>query len=240
MTTQATRGFTIIEAMLFLAITGALTVGVLVGSGTAIAQQRYRDSVNSLKGFIQDQYAQTTNVVSSEASNPVCKQAGKVLIFDDRAKQARGTSDCLFLGRYLLVEPTTVTAYDVIGRPPTEGEGSDDIEELKNYALSAAEIAETKEVDWGARIVKRGTVTGLTASILILRSPLSGSVITFVGDGNQKPADLLDGNNIVPKDLCVDPQGGAVTSQRLAVRINKGATSQSSIEIPLEKDKVCD
>ena len=47
------KGFTIIEVMLFLAVTGALAVAILVGSGVAIGQQRYKDSVNSLQSFIQ-------------------------------------------------------------------------------------------------------------------------------------------------------------------------------------------
>ena len=38
------NGFTIIEVMLFLAITGMLAAAILVGSGVAIGQQRYRDS----------------------------------------------------------------------------------------------------------------------------------------------------------------------------------------------------
>ena len=57
MSARTETGFTLVEAMLFLAITGLLTVGILVGSGVAISQQRYRDSVNSLKSFIQDQYS---------------------------------------------------------------------------------------------------------------------------------------------------------------------------------------
>jgi type II secretory pathway pseudopilin PulG len=240
MTTQAARGFTIIEVMLFLAVTGMLTVGVLVGSSTAIAQQRYRDSVNSLKSFIQEQYGQTTNVVNSDASNPVCKKSGNSLVLKSATLQARGTSECLLLGRYLLIEPTKVTAYDVIGQAVTDTEGGDDIAALKNYVMALSDTAETADIAWGASIVKPKTATGLTTSVLILRSPLSGSVVTFVSDGNQKPAAMLDSSNMVQKDLCVDPAGGVVTSQRMAVRINARATSQSAVEVPLEKDSVCD
>ncbi len=240
MTTQAVRGFTIIEVMLFLAITGLLTVGVLVSSSAAIAQQRYRDSVNTLKGFIQEQYSQTTNVLVSEVNNPACRKTGNTLALDVGTPQARGTSECLRLGRYVLVEPTKVTAYNVIGQARTDEDGSDDISSLQNYILRTTNTAETKEVAWGARIVSPRTTTGLTTSVLILRSPLSGSVVSFVRDGNQKPSDMLDGTYMTQRDLCVDSQSGSVTSRRLAVRINAKATSQSSIEIPLEGDSVCD
>ena len=102
MTTQAVRGFTIVEVVLFLAVTGLLTIGVLVGSSAAIAQQRYRDSVNSLKGFIQEQYSQTVNVMDGDVNNPACSVSGNSLILDSGTLQPRGTSDCLLLGRYLI------------------------------------------------------------------------------------------------------------------------------------------
>ena len=52
MAAKTNNGFTVIETMLFLGVAGALTMGVLVGSGASINQQRYRDSVNSLKSPI--------------------------------------------------------------------------------------------------------------------------------------------------------------------------------------------
>jgi type II secretory pathway pseudopilin PulG len=240
MTTQAARGFTIIEVMLFLAVTGMLTLGVLVGSGRTITQQRYRDSVGSLKGFIQEQYNQATNVVNGDTSNPVCERTGNSLQFDDGTLQPRGTSECLVLGRYLLIEPTKVTAYAVIGQPTTSDEGIDDVAALRNYVLSTSRDFEVEDVAWGATVVRPRTTIGQTTSLLILRSPLSGSIVTFVTDGNQPPSSMLDSGNMAQKDLCVDSGGGRVTSRRLAVRINARATSQSSIEIPLEGDNVCD
>lgn len=241
MTTQAARGFTIIEVMLFLAVTGLLTIGVLVGSGAAIAQQRYRDSVNSLKGFIQEQYNQTSNVVNGEARNPTCRVQGNSLVLDGGALQSRGTSECLLLGRYLLVEPKKVTAYDVIGQPNTDEEGTEDIAVLRNYTLTISDVFEEEDVAWGATIVRPRTETGMTTSVLIVRSPLSGSTFTFVGDGSQRPSALIDAGNMVQKDFCIDSGGGSVTNQRLAVRINARAAGQSAVEIPLESENnVCD
>jgi type II secretory pathway pseudopilin PulG len=76
--THSDRGFTVIEVMLFLAVTGALAVGILVGAGVSIGQQRYRDSVNSLKSTIQDRYNQTTNVVNSRGGAWVCDSSPTV------------------------------------------------------------------------------------------------------------------------------------------------------------------
>ena len=49
----ASRGFTIIEVMLFLAITGLLAVGVLATVGNSINVQRYRDAVVTLQTEVQ-------------------------------------------------------------------------------------------------------------------------------------------------------------------------------------------
>lgn len=239
MKTQASKGFTIIEVMLFLAITGALAVGILVGSGAAINQQRYRDSVNSLKGFIQDQYGEVTSVINSDQSKPVCSQLGDAVTLDDSKLQARGTSDCLLMGRFVLIEPTKLTAYNVIGQPPATDAGSDDTTVLKSYALTLAD-PETDEVSWGAKIVQPKTTDGMTTSVLIVRSPLSGAILTYVQDGAQEPVTLLSAANMIQKDFCVDSQGLSGKGHRLAVRINAGATGQSSVEIPLERDSACE
>lgn len=239
MKTQASKGFTIIEIMLFLAITGALAVSILVGSGAAIGQQRYRDSVNSLKGYIQDQYGEITSVVNGDPNKPVCSQLDDALTLDDTKQQARGTSDCLLMGRYILIEPTKLTAYNVIGHSQAKDAGSDDTTVLKKYALTLTD-PETEEVGWGAKIVKPKTTDGLTTSVLIIRSPLSGAILTYVQEGDQKPDTLLSSANMVQKDFCVDSQGLSGKGHRLAVRMIAGATGQSGVEIPLEKESACD
>lgn len=234
-------GFTIIEVMLFLAITGALTVGILVGSGVAIGQQRYRDSVNSFKGLIQEQYGQIANVVNSEAEKPVCSRSGGTLLFDDENQQARGTSDCVVMGRFLFIDATNVTAYNLVGEPPASEVDDDDTTALRSYAF-ALQSPEEHEVSWGARIVEPKTTSDSLTSVLIVRSPLSGSILTYVEDGDHRSniIAMIDDANMAQKDFCVDSGGGSAMANRLAVRINAKAANQSAIEIPLEEDNVCD
>lgn len=240
MSAQTQKAFTIIEVLLFLAITGALAVGILIGSGTVIGQQRYRDSVNSFKGHVQEQYGQVTNVINGETVNPVCRESGDALDFDEDANQARGTSECLVLGRFILVEPAMVTAHNLIGWPG-EGEAEDDSEALRGYSLSLRD-PEAREIAWGARIVRPGTANGMTTSVLIARSPLSGSIITYVQDGDHRGSikEMISGDNMAQKDFCVDPDGTPGIRNRMAVRIGARASSQSAVEIPLEASKVCD
>jgi type II secretory pathway pseudopilin PulG len=242
MRTQTRSGFTIIEVMLFLAITGALTVALLVGSGAAIQRQRYRDSVNTFKGLIQEQYSQIANVVNSDLEHKACTEDGTTLHLNG-SPQARGTSNCLIIGRFLLIEPKAVTAYNLIGLPPdVDATDDDDNTVLRSYTIGYEGEPEKYEVAWGARIVKPNSNDEVTASVLIVRSPRSGSILTYVADGDHLSSisEMITDDNTKQKDFCVDPDEElSLARHRLAVRIGERAANQSAIEIPLESDGVC-
>lgn len=62
-------GFTIIEVMLFLAISGFLLVGILAGTGAGIARQRYNDSVQNVAQILREQYSAVINTQIAEREN---------------------------------------------------------------------------------------------------------------------------------------------------------------------------
>lgn len=243
MNTPKQSGFTIIEVMLFLAITGALMVGILIGSGLAIDRQRYRDSVDSLKGLFQDQYGQIANVINSEPRNSACSLDGTTLSFDDSeaAKQFRGTSDCLVLGKFMLIEAQQVTIYDVIGEPTaSSAERSGDSETLRDYGI-ALRNPENRNVAWDSRLTSPDSGDDAEASVLIVRSPLSGAILTYSQDGDLRnsPHSMISDDNMAQKDFCVDPGNINSIRRRLAVRITAGASNQSAIEVPSDSENVC-
>jgi type II secretory pathway pseudopilin PulG len=243
-----TTGFTIIETMLFLAITGLMAVGILVGSGVAISQQRYRDSVNSLQTLLQEQYSGVRDVENDRSADWSCDSNGVVTKDLEGSGQVRGTADCLLLGRFVQVNDAgkTMTLADIIGVRKADAEtATDDVTELKdNYTLTVSPVAqETKDVSWGATIVKPGTTTPQPLSMLVVRSPLSGAVLTFITTTLIPQAEvgtLVDTVNMqtaVP--LCVDANTSAFMGQRLAVRIGAFAAGSSAVQIPPESDNVC-
>lgn len=246
MSARTEIGFTIVEAMLFLAITGLLTIGILVGSGVAIGQQRYRDSVNSLKSFIQDQYSDVTNVVNSRNNQWRCDTNGNIIEAGGADAQARGTSNCVLLGRYLTVDDTgrVLTGANVVGyRAPGAEQATSDIAELQsNFTLQVSPLdQETQEVRWGSRIVQPESTDPMPFSMLIVRSPLSGSIVTFASSDVQPPGALVAEDNITTQhNLCVDADAGTFVGQRLAVRVDAYATNQSAVLIPSESEDVCD
>lgn len=247
MGTKANNGFTVIETMLFLGVAGALTVGILVGSGAAISQQRYRDSVNSLKSFIQQQYSETTNVVNDRSGAEACANAVVVQPPDIITPESRGTSDCIILGRYIVINSTgtQITASNVVGyRTLGAAEAASDILEVTtNYRLGTSTIGqESAEIAWGATVVKQGTTQPMPLSMLILRSPLSGSIMTYTSEGvvTDLESMITAANSSATRNLCVNMAAGSFAGNRMSVQISPFATSQGAIQVPPESTSVCD
>lgn len=247
MGTKTNTGFTIIETMLFLAVSGALAAAILAGSSVSINQQRYRDSVNTLKSFIQQQYSATTNVSNDRAGTEGCANAVVLQPPASVTSQSRGTSDCILLGRLIAIDNTgkKITVSNVVGyRTPGAKEAISDFLEIKtNYTLGISPIGqEVSEVAWNAAVVKKQTTQPTAVSILILHSPLSGSIMTYTTQSAvtnlQSIITPANGNKDV--NLCVDPALGAFAGSRMAVRVGAFASSQGAVQVPPESSNVCD
>ena len=249
MSTTSKAGFTIIETMLFLAITGLLIAGMLVGVGTSINVQRYRDSVISLKSLLQDQYSQINSVNNDRDGTWSCDAAAQTS--QGSAPEARGQSDCVILGRYVTIVDNDITVVPVTGAQSSVVTGND-VYILKNgYKLGLWAAGEQKStLDWGTKIAwpvsgggsaSHAVGSSRSIAILMVRSPDSGSVYTFTSDtiptddsiskgglsGMLVSADAIPGQG--ERTICVDPNGLVIT-QRQAVFIHSFATNDSAIE----------
>jgi type II secretory pathway pseudopilin PulG len=197
------RGFTIIEVSLFLAISGFLIAGLLIGTGTTIARQRYNDSVQNFAEFLRSQYSAVINVengrtdsVASQCVNPLDADAG---VPDPSHDTDRGRTSCLIYGKLITIgeagipNPDSIYSYTVIGSDVADvGMDAGIFEALyeagirvkdEDTAAGTCSIIDPTEYtpQWGARIEDEdGNLLELT--ILIVRSPLSGSVHTYILD----------------------------------------------------------
>lgn len=178
------RGFTVIELILFLAVSGALMTGLLFGVNANISQQRYQDSARSLQGLFQQQYFDVQNTTNERSEEWRCGETG-IEATDRDNGQARGTTNCLLLGRYVQIKPggTELELGAVVGRAPTEDLAGGDIATLVQHNPRLSPVGVEKvDVDWQSRLYVYGGDT-VGASVVFLRSPASGVVRTFVGTG---------------------------------------------------------
>ncbi len=181
MTHNNIRGFTIIELLLFLSISGLLFVALMTGISTSINQQRYRDSVTSVSGLLQQQYSEVANIRNERDDHWSCDAS--TTVENQTGGQARGASQCVVLGRYVrtINNGTQLELGNVIGsEPATMMSTQGDLAALTAYAPKTSPLGQTTStLEWGATL---RDVDGHTANfaILILRSPVSGLVRAFV------------------------------------------------------------
>jgi prepilin-type N-terminal cleavage/methylation domain-containing protein len=252
MGTHSKQGFTIIETMLVLAITGVLIAGLLVGLGSSISNQRYLDAVSTFKNLIQDQYSQIDNVTNDRDANWTCASNATPVVAENGSGTAPGQSDCVLLGRYLGIENDQITMATVVGYPNSDVSSSGTIDSIKtDYTLgiSTSSIEKTG-LEWGASIAwpAKGTeakspTTPRTLAILMIRSPENGTSYTFTSDTVNQidsvssavllsmmvPSITATNPGQGPRNVCLDP-GGFNVPEKLSVYIGAAASGPGSIE----------
>lgn len=164
--TEEKAGFTIIEVMLVLGVSGLLLIGVLTGTYSSIAGQRYNDSVRSFSELLRQVYSEVISPESLGSGNS-----------DDAAIYGKA----IFFG---VDDEKTLYTATLVGDPVTSMNSQGFIAELGKVKTELfcgsdddATTVEAKVPAWEAQInapdgsLFRGTV-------LIARSPASGTVYT--------------------------------------------------------------
>lgn len=246
-----TSGFTVIETMLFLAISGLLVVTLLAGTGVSISIQRYRDAVETFKATLQEQYSELASVKNERDDTWSCNDLAQTE--EQGNATARGQSDCSLVGRYVTIVGGKITKYSVVAHKlanlPT---AENDIEKMTRwYTLNVSTVnKEESEMEWGTAIawpttpgegVTRNTNSGeRSLALLFIRSPDSGLIYTFASNKvTDEPSpqalknvmlESVDG--IAPQRervVCVDAST-LFQGESLAVVIRGFATGPSGIE----------
>lgn len=233
-------GFTIIETLLYLAITSVLMAGILMGTGNSINTQRYRDSVNSLQSFIQKQYTEVANVENSTNGNSC---GGNLIV-------VKGQSDCVILGRYVISDSSThysLIVKRVIGFVPTRSSTGLSDSQIFSYTGSMggynatvdanANSTSNYDLEWGS-LMNSDRLSGSTPlnfSMLILRSPESGVVRTFINNNSIIPDNQIKTNLITQGSLdsqlkiCLNASS-YFSGPKSAVLVNANSSTTSGVE----------
>lgn len=231
MTRHTNSGFTIIETMLFLAISAALFAAIMVGIGTNVERQRYRDTVNSLRSQLQEQYAQAANINNGRSSDENCSFSGSSVTLSPTGGTApRGTSNCVILGRFIRsTDGVTLTTGNVIGhRLPAADESRTGWQDAAfNYARAYSTInQQSYTVAWGNKVTQ-------PFHLMVLRSPQNGA-LSVIHVPSTPGGGVLGVSEVT---LCVEGQPAG--AKRTGVRIPAGATTQSDIQVMPETGSPC-
>lgn len=236
------QGFTVIETMLFLAVSGLLAMGILIGSGGAINAQRYKDATNSLLSFFQSQYDRVANVQNVRDTDLGCATGDTELTISGTSI-ARGTTDCVIIGRLLVssdagesISAQTVYASSDLANSFSESGAqlSGDVEVIKNSGLfTDDDLGESRDYtpEWGTRLVRAGTSDPDTWQMLIVRSPASGAIRTYLSDDTSLSLiDLVSATNEQQRLVCLDSRGLVLSGNR-GVVFSAGSTGASGVKL---------
>jgi type II secretory pathway pseudopilin PulG len=236
------RGFTIVEVMLFLGITGLLALTLLGGWTTMINTQRYKDSVKTVQSFLQSQYNFVYNVenVKQDDGGPFCIVNGSKEPQFVSSGVSRGQSNCIQMGRLISISGgTDISVYPIVGAELPEAATTDAASitarnprvVTQDLSLSDNELM----VPWQAEIVQTAAAGGARQNVAmaIIRSPLTGAVHTYAlsADGVNLPdvESMVTTANEREVTLCMDP-GTVFSGNRIGVVVRQRASAQSFVQ----------
>lgn len=235
-------GFTIIEVLLFLAISGAITAGIIAVTSNSLSRQRYNNAVQEYADFLSSLYSSVTYV-----QNP---------------NQNAGRSDKVIYGKLLVFDANNLSGqnyraytYDVIGNTPSQSSTTaDPLEILKNTGTLSL-LNQTEQKPNSPTFIKSTAEDNppYRGSILIFRSPNSGTIYTYSSDkydfdiSNFKlftdgptPQPLFNSTNDI--DFCIDSEdrtaanGGSMQDIRI-VQPAYNSAAITFIEVDSEENR---
>lgn len=246
MTQKFNSGFTIIEVVFFLAISGLMAVGLLAGMGNTVNVHRYRDSAASLQSQLQHEFTYVENISNDRDNRRFCSASAGISTITSATTSPRGTTDCMMLGKLVAVEGSKISSYPVIGYG-TIDEGKSDIVNLQNLTLRVDTEGKIQTGNkWGGEVVYPISTPGGSRGesrnfyLLIVRSPKSGGIYAFSSSSNPNtPAKLKAmvredsaGNDYgrTRQILCIK-KDGFVASSMLGVSLEANITNPNGIQI---------
>lgn len=171
------KGFTIVEVMLFLAISAAL-LGVAVASTSgSLKTTRFTDASRSFEAFVEEQYTEVqAGTASRGAGSDTSCTGGSV----------GASTDCIVLGRVLSFDnPERIDVYTVIADSDPTVPASTDMDAFVRHAPRIWEDSTTPalshKLDWGVTLgtIQHGPVLTSFNRLAILRSPISENIYLF-------------------------------------------------------------
>ncbi len=134
-------GFTIIEVMLFLALTGFLLAGILVGAGSSIANQRYKDAIQDSVDAIRKAYSfvADTQIELRDGSDACTSLVGNAAASMFSGEAGRGRTSCAVYGAVITIKKDTIQTTTLVGK---------DYYDVMMHADNVTECAEDSNIDY--------------------------------------------------------------------------------------------
>jgi len=196
MADRQASGFTIIELILFLALSGLFMLIAFAGIGGRSGRVQFTDSMRSLGNYLQRQYSDTLNGVNARDGAMGCAYTSSGFIAAPAGSDP-GQSGCTIMGKAVVFSDTAASAdvYVIVGRFLTQTVSSSDpdyldptlsdlqlIQQAQPVVLRSV-LNDVYEIEWQTVFVAAGSDH---TALAFIRSPRSSSIypITFTPNWN--------------------------------------------------------
>ena len=232
-----TRGFTIIEVMLFLSISGLMMAGVLALISGTIERQRYKDVVYSTIDYLKGQYNSTSNTHNNRLPTTGC--TGGSIQSDTSAGTARGSSDCYIVGRIVRSNDTatSMVSYPVLAtRDLTSSavtSATTEKEVLSSMGLLIDDVTDNEAYSLGYDTFLSAPESDEPQpfSMLVVRVPTSNLLRTFLVTGNgaqnRSLSEIVDSSS--NGTLCIESRG-LIGSSNNGAQVSTAVSGSMAIE----------
>lgn len=240
MVIENTRGFTVIEVVLFLGISGLMFIGLFAGVTTLIANSRFQDSVFNLESFLQRQFDQSWNGVNVRDTAVVCGGGLPV---------APGKADCLLLGRVLLFSPSSelISTYNVVGTKPASLASGLTVDQIlaAYQPESVPDSKETYSIPWGTQFAAgKSMAGGGVNAVAFLRSPTTSRITAYHfltsenGDSSISIEPYITASASDSANYCIEGADGAPGWYNAFIQFERGQGS-SAIRANFDRTVSC-
>lgn len=235
---RLSTGFTIIEVVLFLAITGLMVVGLLVGVSGSIDRERYNDAVTSLHDNLQGQYNLVDNIYTNRPAEYRCGTGG---VSAAPPHQPRGTSNCSIVGRYITSssDGKILTSKPIYARNDITSIGSgieDEQDLLDELRLIVAPDSinydiQTFRIPWDTWVFTDpdNPAGSRSFTLALIRIPTNNLIRTYATEGNVSLSALIANAQAEPLAVCVE-RDGLVSYPTSGVKILRSAVNANGAQ----------
>ena len=222
-------GFTIVEVLLFLAISALLVMIAMSAMTGSIRNAKFSDATKSLESFLEAQFTavQTGSFdANASAQQPVCSSGGIAGYPRGSAEANNGKGSCLIMGRAIDFSDTSLSVYPVLGFAGSDTSSSSVFEALAKAnprIWQGSGVIDSYTLGWQTKIDVRKSVNvaSLVAGnqsspvnrLLFLRGINTEAVNMYAASDTSQPItsllSLADAKNSpsntrnVPTLLCV-------------------------------------
>lgn len=240
------KGFTIIEVVIFLAITSVIFMAIVLGTNNVMSRQRYNESTQNFTDFLRGVYSKLTSIENHGDGRSDKAIYGKLVTFGE-STDINGENNTY----------NEVFVYDIIGDVSSAISSDNILNALKKLNIDVvktegdkttyAGIAEMYSPRWEVRIERTEDHELYKGAIIVVRSASSGLINTYVLEGETLEVNravkmnshvkiltdttLAKFSNTRDANFCLySDDGDLYNGMRRNVRVNANARNSSGVE----------